>query len=121
MYKKTGWGFTITALILAGAIYSIDQIEPQLGIDLQGGVELTYELKDVQRTYTGRTLAETVKRIISNRLLRYGVKEISIATQGEDAEPPVASRAEAETGAGVVAGPTGAGAGATPTAAPSEQ
>ena len=63
----------------------------------------------------------TVKRIISNRLNRYGVKEISIATQGEDAEPPVASRAEAETGAGVVAGPTGAGAGAAPTAARSEQ
>ena len=84
MYKKTGWGFTITALILAGAIYSIDQIEPQLGIDLQGGVELTYELKDVQRTYTGVTLAETVKRIISNRLNRQGVKEINIATQGED-------------------------------------
>lgn len=89
MYKKTGWGFALTALIIAGALYSISQIEPKYGIDLSGGRELVYKI-NVSSSGPGGSgggtveIAETVKTIIEQRLDTYGLKELSIATQGDD-------------------------------------
>lgn len=89
MYKKTGWGFALVALVIAGALYSISQIDVKLGIDLQGGTELVYQLDVGAQAPTssgtpGGEIAETVKTIIQQRLDSYGLKELSIATQGYD-------------------------------------
>ncbi|MBI4584025.1 MAG: protein translocase subunit SecD [Planctomycetes bacterium] len=86
MYKKTGWGFAITALILGLAIYTWFAVKPQLGIDLQGGTELIYQLDLKNLEYSADTahLAETVKDLVAGRLDGLGLKEIFIATQGSD-------------------------------------
>src|SRR5213594_1164140 len=75
MYKRTGWGFAIMALILGGCIYYLTTGRFILGIDLRGGTELTYEL-DLSRVEEQTATA--------NRLDIYGLKEISIAVQGEN-------------------------------------
>ena len=88
MYKKTGWGFAFTALLVAGALYSIstihDRDEIKYGIDLQGGTELVYELDVASAGVASGEVAQTVKDIIANRLDVYGLKELSIATLGND-------------------------------------
>jgi SecD/SecF fusion protein len=83
MYKRTFWGFALTAFILGGAIYFLTTTGFRLGIDLRGGTELTYQL-DLSRAETGRNVAEEVKNTVAQRLDIYGLKEISIAVQGED-------------------------------------
>ncbi len=86
MYKKTGWGFAIIAAILGLAIYTLFAVKPQLGIDLQGGTELIYQLDLKNLEYSADTahLAETIKDRVAERLDGLGLKEISIATQGSD-------------------------------------
>ncbi len=84
MYKKTFWGFTVLALVIAFAIWLLYQVPIQLGIDLRGGTELTYRL-DLSLVETSRAdVGEQVKNIISRRLNAYGLKEINVSVQGDD-------------------------------------
>src|SRR5207249_3918954 len=81
-----GWGFALIALIIGGCIYFLSTSNFNLGIDLRGGTELTYSL-DLSRFSVeqgGPSPAEQVKTVIANRLDIYGLKEISIAVQGDD-------------------------------------
>src|SRR5262245_19669972 len=87
MYKRTGYGFALIALIVGGCIYFLSTSTFNLGIDLRGGTELTYglDLSHVAPTEQGGpTPAEQVKNVIAQRLDIYGLKEISIAVQGDD-------------------------------------
>ena len=95
MFKRTGWGFTITAVIVAGAIWALsnsDQTDQNdgfhfyYGIDLSGGTELIYELDLSEIEYDVGTskIADVVKDMIAARLDAYGLKEIAISTLGPD-------------------------------------
>src|SRR5688572_11578263 len=84
MYKKTLWGFAGLTLLIGLCIWLLAKVPIQLGIDLQGGTELTYHL-DLSRIQADRSqVAQEVKDVISKRLNAYGLKEISIAIQGDD-------------------------------------
>ncbi len=82
MYKRTGWGFAIIALIIGGSLYFITTGNYRLGIDLSGGTELTYELDLSRVADEGPAVAETVKDIVSKRLDAFGLREINIAVTG---------------------------------------
>jgi len=84
MYKKTGWGFALVAIILGGCIYFLFSTKFILGIDLRGGTELTYELDLGLSEKEGKAVVQEVKEQIAKRLDMYGLKEISIAAQGEN-------------------------------------
>ncbi len=86
MLKKTGWSFTLIGLILGGCIFFLATGKFNLGIDLRGGTELTYQLdlSRVEEKGTGQSAAETIKTTVANRLDIFGLKEISIAVQGSD-------------------------------------
>src|SRR5690242_20088461 len=84
MYKRTSWGWAITALLLGGALYFLMTTKFRLGIDLQGGTELTYQLDLSRAEAGGPSIPEQVKTVVANRLDIYGLKEISLAVQGED-------------------------------------
>ncbi len=82
MYKRTGFGFAIIALIIGGSLYFITTGNYRLGIDLSGGTELTYELDLSRLAEEGPAVAEQVKDIVASRLDAFGLREISIAVQG---------------------------------------
>jgi SecD/SecF fusion protein len=84
MLKRTGWGFTIVAAIIAFSIWLLTIVPIERGIDLQGGTELTYAL-DLSRIEGDRgSIAEDVKDTIAKRLNAYGLKEVSVSVQGVD-------------------------------------
>ena len=86
MYKRTRWGFTFLALFTAGCIwllYSVGDKFP-LGIDLKGGTELIYELDLSHVPRDTRTVANEVKDIIARRLNTFGLKELSLAVEGDN-------------------------------------
>ncbi len=84
MYKRTAWGMSLLVLLVALCIWALWKVPIQLGIDLRGGTELIYEL-DLSRIVQARSeVAETVKDTIARRLNAYGLKEISVAVQGQD-------------------------------------
>ncbi|MBN1417289.1 MAG: protein translocase subunit SecD, partial [Planctomycetes bacterium] len=87
MFRKTGWGFVLIGLLVAGSIYSI--LPPRdtipLGIDLRGGFELLYRLDTSTLTPEAIPgIAEKAKEIMSRRLDKYGLKEISISVIGNE-------------------------------------
>ena len=84
MYKKTGFGFSLIALILGGCLYFLARYDFKLGIDLVGGTELVYELDLSAIEGNPSLVAEQVKNIVAERLDIYGLKEISIAIQGQN-------------------------------------
>ncbi len=95
MFKKTGLGFTITALILAGSIWALtnsgrsskdDGFHFYLGIDLRGGTELTYQLdlSKVEYDVGSSNIADVVKDMVAARLDAFGLKELVISTQGSE-------------------------------------
>jgi protein-export membrane protein SecD len=84
MYKKTAWGFTFLALFIALCIWLLYTVPIQLGIDLQGGTRLVYRL-DLSRVADNPSeVVQDVKDIITKRLNAFGLKDLSISTQGED-------------------------------------
>ena len=84
MYKRTRWGLVSLTLLVALCVWAISTVALQLGIDLQGGTELTYQL-DLSRIERDRKdVADKVKDIIAKRLNAYGMKELSVSVQGAD-------------------------------------
>jgi hypothetical protein len=94
MYKRTRWPFIGLVLLIALCLWGTYKIGATrvangktfwpLGIDLQGGTELTYQLDLSLIEHNRAGAAEEVKDVISKRLNAYGLKEISIAVQGND-------------------------------------
>lgn len=84
MYKRTRWGFTALAIIIALGVYLLNTVPLKKGIDLVGGTLLTYSL-DLSHIDDNRAgVAEEVKDIIARRLNAYGLREISVQVQGDD-------------------------------------
>ncbi|MFQ5655389.1 MAG: protein translocase subunit SecD, partial [Planctomycetota bacterium] len=102
MLKHTGRGSALVAVIIAICILSVRDLSQdlRLGIDLQGGTELLYRIDlDLVPAASQDSASEDFKRIISNRLDRFGLKELSIAPVGRDRlliQLPGADRAELE-------------------------
>lgn len=84
MYKRTAWGMAGLVLLVALSVWTLSTVPIQLGIDLRGGTELIYELDLSRIEYDRGGVAETVKDTIAKRLDAYGLKEISVAVQGQD-------------------------------------
>ena len=88
MIKRTLTGWVLVALFIALCLWIVDPAggfkSINLGIDLQGGTELQYELDLSSVRAASADVAEEVKDIISRRLDIYGLKEIRIAIEGED-------------------------------------
>jgi len=84
MFKKTRGGWVCLTVFVALCIWVVTATKPQLGIDLQGGTELTYRLDLSQITDNAEDVANEVKDIISRRLDLHGLKEIRIAIENTD-------------------------------------
>jgi SecD/SecF fusion protein len=94
MYKRTRWGFAFLALFIGLMLWLLAPREDpvtgrrsvpiQLGIDLQGGTELVYQLDLRRIADEPSAVANEVKDIIARRLDAYGLKEISIAVEGQN-------------------------------------
>ena len=84
MYKKTRWGFAALAIVVGLCLWLFTEVDIKYGIDLRGGTLLSYKLDLSQIDQDRSTVAEQVKDIIARRLNSYGLKEISVAVQGED-------------------------------------
>ena len=106
MYKKTGGGFLFLAILVAGCLYVLTDaftenptdakgrplsegaLNPgifklSLGIDLDGGAELTYEL-DLSKLdpATIQDIGKDVKKVMEERLDQYGTSERTISLIG---------------------------------------
>ena len=88
MIKRTLTGWVMVAVFIALCLWIVNPAggfkSINLGIDLQGGTELQYELDLSSVRAASADVAEEVKDIISRRLDIYGLKEIRIAIEGED-------------------------------------
>ena len=84
MQKQRGVLALILALII-GAIFAIDKIDIPLGLDLQGGSQLTIQVKttDKIKQITQQQL-EDVQKVIENRVNGLGVSEPLVQTIGQD-------------------------------------
>jgi SecD/SecF fusion protein len=83
MYKRTRWGWVCLVLFIALCCWMLTG-RFNLGIDLQGGTELSYKLDLSQIVENPEDVSNKVKDIISRRLDLYGLKEIRIAIEGQD-------------------------------------
>jgi preprotein translocase subunit SecD len=72
-------------LVVVGALVVVGQIAPRLGLDLQGGSQLTLQLKttDKIKQIEPRVL-EAVQKVVENRINGLGVAESVVQTAGED-------------------------------------
>ncbi|ALX48182.1 protein translocase subunit SecDF [Lentibacillus amyloliquefaciens] len=80
--------FFLIVLILAGTIGStVTGItkDINLGLDLQGGFEVLYEVEPVEEDQeTDRELLESTVRILNDRVDRLGISEANIDIEGDD-------------------------------------
>jgi len=85
MYKRTRWGWVFLTLFVGLCCWMLsDPKRFNLGIDLQGGTELSYQLDLTHIVENPEDVANEVKDIISRRLDLYGLKEIRIAVEGQN-------------------------------------
>jgi preprotein translocase subunit SecD len=84
MQKQRSLLALILVLILA-AITVVSQIPPRLGLDLQGGSQLTIQVKTTPDfPKIEQQMLEDVQRIVENRVNGLGVSEAIVQTVGED-------------------------------------
>ncbi|MGE4142075.1 MAG: protein translocase subunit SecD, partial [Planctomycetota bacterium] len=86
MYENYGWKYVLTALIaiLWGAALVMNEVP--LGLDLQGGDELIYQLRDPDHPDRGISSKETddTVQVLQDRIDVLGIKELSIRRLGLD-------------------------------------
>ena len=84
MQKQSWLGLLILALVI-GAIAIIALVPIRLGLDLQGGSQLTIQVRPTQdiKVITPDIL-EAVRRVIDNRVNGLGVSESLVQTVGQD-------------------------------------
>lgn len=75
----------LIVVLVIGAIAVISQIPVHLGLDLQGGAQLTLQVKPTERVQqiTPREL-EAVQGVVENRINGLGVSEPVVQTVGDD-------------------------------------
>ncbi|MGF1492334.1 MAG: protein translocase subunit SecD [Microcoleaceae cyanobacterium] len=84
MRKQRELLILILVLVIA-AVFVLRSIPIQLGLDLQGGSQLTIQLKTSEEVQTIDTLTlEAVQRVIENRVNGLGVSESVVQTIGND-------------------------------------
>jgi preprotein translocase subunit SecD len=84
MQKQRSLLALILVLILA-AITVVSQIPPRLGLDLQGGSQLTIQVKTTPDfPKIEQQMLEDVQRIVENRVNGLGVSEAVVQTVGDD-------------------------------------
>src|SRR5690625_3613499 len=88
--KKRGRliSFFIIVLIFAGIIgttgFNVAK-DINLGLDLQGGFEILYEVEPIdQNQEVNRTLLESTVQTLNDRVNRLGISEANIDIEGED-------------------------------------
>ncbi|MCA8962645.1 MAG: hypothetical protein KDC38_19100, partial [Planctomycetes bacterium] len=82
MFRKTGSGFALVAVLIAGCLWVFTKLDVKLGIDLRGGTELTYSVDITQVAAARRATAlEEMRQILQNRLDSFGMKELSVTPQ----------------------------------------
>ena len=87
MLKNIRGGTLFIVVIVALCVWSVSELKPRLGIDLQGGTELTYRVGlpdnaaawERYRTTGGRTPAQDAKDVIELRLNATGVTDITVS------------------------------------------
>ncbi|MHC4601251.1 MAG: preprotein translocase subunit SecD, partial [Planctomycetota bacterium] len=95
MDKEFRWKLIVVAVVIAfGLFFAIPWDRPlfkgkmRYGLDLQGGTELLYRLKDLApeqaKKHEGEDLATTIIGIIKQRIDAQGVKQPRIQKQGEN-------------------------------------
>jgi len=73
------------ALLTAGAVFVLSQIGLRLGLDLQGGTQLTLQVQTTQEVETiGSRELEAVLTVVRNRVDTLGVSEPVVQTVGTD-------------------------------------
>lgn len=77
--------FAFILVLLAVAIVTLIKLPLQLGLDLQGGAQLTIEVKPTKEVQQIKEAdLEAVKRVIENRINALGVSEPIVQTIGND-------------------------------------
>jgi len=85
MYRRVATGLILVALLVAFCFTAVFPPEDKisLGLDLKGGTLLQYELAMKQIPISQMSsVAEEVKKVIYQRLDRYGLKEIEVRVIG---------------------------------------
>lgn len=82
---KQRWLLVLILALVAGAVFLLVKVPLSLGLDLQGGSQLTLQLKTTPEvtTISDRNLAD-VQRVIENRINGLGVSEAVVQTIGSD-------------------------------------
>lgn len=72
-------------LVMIGSVLIISRIPVKLGLDLQGGAQLTLQVKttDKVKEITPKVIA-AVQRVVENRINGLGVSEALVQTAGDD-------------------------------------
>ncbi len=101
MGKQRGLLALILALVI-GAVLVLVKVPPRLGLDLQGGSQLTVLVKTTEEIPTiSEQDLEAVAQVLENRVNGLGVAESVVQTTGEDQIlvqlPGVSDPAQAET------------------------
>ena len=83
--QKQRWLVAVILALLIGAIAIVALVPIRLGLDLQGGSQLTIQVKPSEevKVITPDVL-EAVKRVIDNRVNGLGVSESLVQTVGQD-------------------------------------
>lgn len=79
------WLLGVIVALIAASIYTLAQVPIKLGLDLQGGSQLTIQVKPSEsiKTITPREL-EAVQTVIDKRINGLGVSEPIVQTVGQD-------------------------------------
>ncbi|MCA8923942.1 MAG: protein translocase subunit SecD [Planctomycetes bacterium] len=81
MYQNYGWKFILTGFLLVGSLLAWYFNGLSYGLDLSGGTEIIYSLDSHGKPLTSK-LADDVVQVLTERIDKLGIKELSIARLG---------------------------------------
>jgi preprotein translocase subunit SecD len=82
---KQRWLLALIFLVMIGSVLVISRIPVKLGLDLQGGAQLTLEVKTTDKvTEITPKVLSAVQRVVENRINGLGVSEALVQTAGEN-------------------------------------
>jgi len=81
MYQNYGWKFILTGFLVVGSMLAWWFNGLSYGLDLSGGTEIIYSLDSGGKPLTSK-LADDVVQVLTERIDKLGIKELSIARLG---------------------------------------
>ncbi|MEZ6188858.1 MAG: protein translocase subunit SecD [Planctomycetota bacterium] len=81
MYQNYGWKFILTGFLVLGSLLAWYFNGLSYGLDLSGGTEIIYSLDSGGKPLTSK-LADDVVQVLTERIDKLGIKELSIARLG---------------------------------------